>query len=382
MKIVIAPDAFKESLTADEAAGAIRDGVHAIIPSATCVCVALADGGEGTVETLVAAADGQIHSVMVTGPCGEPVNARYGVLDDGRCAVIELASASGLALVPRDRRNPLETTSFGTGELILATLNGDLERLVIGIGGSATNDGGAGLCQALGVDFYDTVGRKLSRPIRGGDVDKIAAIDVSRLDARLGAVHIEVASDVDNPLLGPRGASTVFGPQKGADEATATALDNALARFYATVETTLGCEVVDVPGAGAAGGVGAALMAFLGARLRPGVDVVMEATKLDAQIADADVVITAEGCLDAQTLHGKLPAGVARLAAKFNVPVVAIGGSVADDFDIDADSPFAAILSTVMRPMPLAEALSDPRRRLMRTGMHLGQWLRFITTPR
>ena len=313
MRIVIAPDSFKESLSALDAALAIREGFRAVYPDADYVLLPVADGGEGTVDALVAATGGRRVARRVVGPLGDEVEAFYGVTGDGGVAVIEMAAASGLELVPPPLRNPLVTTTFGVGELIRAALDDGARRFVIGIGGSATNDGGAGMVQALGVRLIDAGGGELPRG--GGALAGLEDIDVSGLDPRLTECSIEVACDVDNPLVGPNGASAVFGPQKGATPELVRILDASLAHYAAVVERTLGKPVADMPGAGAAGGLGAGLYAFLGARLRPGTEIVMAAVDMDLVVRDADLVITGEGRLDSQTIHGKTPIGVAAVAS-------------------------------------------------------------------
>ena len=303
MKIVIAPDSYKESLSALEVAQAVEAGFRQVFPDADYVLVPVADGGEGTVDAMVAATGGRKETVTVSGPLGEPVEAFYGLTGDGDTAVIEMAAASGLALVPPDRRNPLLTNSRGTGELIRAALDAGARRFILGIGGSATNDGGAGMVQALGVRLLDLEGRELDGS--GGDLARLERIDVSALDPRLAECRIEVACDVDNPLTGARGASAVFGPQKGATPEMVQALDANLARLARIVGRDLGVAVDTVPGAGAAGGMGAAMLAFFGATLKPGIEIVTAAVDLDTHVRDADLVITGEGRIDFQTVSAR-----------------------------------------------------------------------------
>jgi glycerate kinase len=357
MKIVIAPDSYKESLSALEVARAIEAGFRAVFPQAECVLVPVADGGEGTVDAMVAATGGRRETVAVSGPLGERVEAFYGLTGDGDTAVIEMAAASGLMLVPPARRNPLRTSSRGTGELIRAALDAGARRFILGIGGSATNDGGAGMVQALGARLLDAAGEELDGS--GGDLARLERIDISGLDRRLAACRIEVACDVDNPLTGPRGAAAVFGPQKGATPEMVHTLDANLARFARIVERDLGVAVADLPGAGAAGGMGAAMVAFFGATLKPGIEIVTAAVDLDGQVRDADLVITGEGRIDAQTVHGKTPIGVARVARRHGKPVIGVAGSLGTDVGVVHAHGIDAVFSVLNRPCTLDEALRE-----------------------
>ncbi len=375
MKIVIAPDSFKESLSATAVAHAIREGLQSVLSDCRCECIPMADGGEGTIAALVAASNGETISVAVSGPRGDPVTAHYGLLSDGRTAVIECAQASGLALLDATRRNPLLTTSYGSGELIAAALAHPLRRLIIGLGGSATNDGGAGACQALGVRFSDRHGQVIETPLSGGSLEQIATIDVSALDPRLADIDVELATDVDNPLLGSSGATATFAPQKGADEAMITLLERGLEHFYSVVENSLGKRVIEVPGAGAAGGLGAAALAFLNARARPGFEIVEQAIGLRERLSGATLVITGEGRIDSQTGHGKAPAGVARVARELGIPVIALGGGLTDDAEIVLGDTFDAFAAAVCRPMHHTEALTGARDNLVRAGARIGRWL-------
>jgi glycerate kinase len=361
--IVAAPDKFKGSLTADEAADAIERGVRRVWPRARVVKVPMADGGEGTLRALVQATGGKVFRRRVTGPLGEPVRAAYGVLGDGETAVIEMAEASGYRLVPAAKRNPLLTTTYGTGELIAAALQRGCRRLIVGIGGSATNDGGAGMAQALGARLLDARGRELPRGIGGGALDRVAKVVFPESEIRNQKSEILVASDVRNPLVGPRGASAVFGPQKGATPAMVKQLDANLRRWARGI-ADCGLRIMTFrslttfPGGGAAGGLGAGLRAFLGAKFRPGVEIVIEHARLAEKLRGADLVITGEGRLDRSTLDGKAPLGVARLARRLGVPVIAIGGSL----DPEAEAAFlragfAATLPLMTGPMPLEEAM-------------------------
>ena len=375
MKIVIAPDSFKESLSAREVAAALEKGLRRVLRDVQIVKVPMADGGEGTVDAVTAATGGRRVHRSVAGPLGKPVRACFGLLPDG-AAIIEMAAASGLPLVPAARRNPLRTTSFGTGQLLRAALELGARRIVIGIGGSATNDGGAGMAQALGAVFRDARGRVLTRPLAGGDLGAIASIDVEVLSACLRDVELLVACDVRNPLCGPRGASVVFGPQKGASPAQVRLLDEHLRHFGALLEQATGRRVVKRPGAGAAGGLGAALMGFCGGKLVPGATLVTGLVGLSEHLKGADLVITGEGRIDFQTAFGKAPAGVARLAASLGVPVIGIGGGLADDARQTFRHGFDALEAAVARPMTLSEAMLDARVNLERAGERIGRWLR------
>jgi len=365
VKICVAPDSFKESLTAVEAAEWMARGVRRACPDCEIDAVPMADGGEGTVAALVNATGGSVERAEVTGPLGERVEAAFGVLGDGATAVIEMAAASGLELVPPGRRNPMLATTYGTGELIGAALDTGARRIIVGIGGSATVDGGVGMAQALGAHFCDESGDEVGRG--GQALADIARIDLTHLDGRACRSTIEVACDVDNPLTGPSGAAPVYGPQKGATAEMVERLDRNLAHLAAVVRRDLGRDVEHIPGAGAAGGLGAGLVAFLGARLRPGVEIVMEAVGLRRRMAGCDLVITGEGKLDAQTAHGKAPAGVAGIARELNVPVLALAGSV-EDHDRLAASGFTACFSIVDRPMTADEAFGKAGELLARAA--------------
>ncbi|WP_318466932.1 glycerate kinase [Photobacterium leiognathi] len=357
MKIIIAPDSYKESLTAMEVATAIENGFRQVMPNAEYIKLPMADGGEGIVQSLVDASNGTIIERSVTGPLGEQVNGFFGLMGDGKTAIIEMAAASGLHLVSPELRNPMLTTSFGTGELILAALDKGVKHIIVGIGGSATNDGGIGMAQALGVRFLD----ENNKPIHysGGALDRLHRIDISNIDSRLVSVKLEVACDVDNPLCGEKGASQVFGPQKGATPEMVTQLDNNLSHYAEIIKRDLGKDVKDMAGAGAAGGMGAALLGLFNAQLRPGIEIVMDAVNLADVLQDADLVITGEGRIDSQTIHGKTPIGVARAAKRFNKPVIGIAGSLSYDCNIVHEHGIDAVFSVVPRSVSLAEALAE-----------------------
>lgn len=357
MKIVIAPDSYKESLSALEVATAIEQGFREIFPAADFVKLPVADGGEGTVEAMVAATQGRIVHASVSGPLGEPVDGFYGISGDEQSAFIEMAAASGLESVPVAQRNPLKTTSWGTGELIRHALECGVSRIIIGLGGSATNDGGAGMVQALGARLLTASGQPIAPG--GAGLETLATIDISGLDSRLSRCQIDVACDVTNPLTGEEGASAVFGPQKGATPEMVAFLDRALAHYAGCIQRDLGRDVLTLEGGGAAGGMGAALHAFCGAALRPGIEIVTDALHLDALVADASLVITGEGRMDSQTIHGKVPVGVAKVAKRYRIPVIGIAGSLTPDVGVVHQHGIDAVFSVMYRICTLEEALSE-----------------------
>ncbi len=363
MKFVLAPDSFKESLSARRAAEAMERGVRAALLEAEVVLLPVADGGEGTAETLVWASGGTLHEATVTGPLGTPVVARYGMLGDGETAVVEMAEASGLHLVPVDRRNPLVTTTFGTGELIRAALDRGARRLIVAIGGSATNDGGAGALQALGAQLLDGSGQPVGRG--GGALAGIARIDLGALDPRLRAVSMRVASDVTNRLHGPEGASVVFGPQKGATPEMVAVLDANLRRFADILRRDTGKDVGMLPGGGAAGGLGAGLAAC-GGTIVPGIDLVLDALGFDAALRGATVVFTGEGRIDEQTPRGKVVAGVTCRAGRQGVPVIAFAGSVSPGYEALYARGLVAVQGIAPGPATLEQALAGAEDNLAR----------------
>lgn len=356
MKIVIAPQSFKGSLSALKVAQAIALGIKRVLPDAETVVVPMADGGEGTVEALVDATCGQIITTDVTGPLGESIAAKWGILGDGVTGIIEAAAASGITLVPPGKLNPLITTTYGTGELIRAALNAGCRKLIVGIGGTATNDGGAGMAQALGVRLLDNRGKELPRG--GAALAKLDRIDVSGLDRRLAECHVVSACDVTNPLCGELGASVVYGPQKGASEEMCRRLDEALSHYAGVIKADLGIEVMDLPGAGAAGGLGAGLVAFLGSDLLPGIDIVIEFVGLVDHLGDASLVFTGEGRIDGQTLFGKTVSGVFSKAKALRIPTVAIVGEVTNSSDV-YQSGIDAVLSIAPGPVSLEKSMAD-----------------------
>jgi glycerate 2-kinase len=376
MRLVIAPNAFKGSLSALDAATAIAEGVRAVASDADLVLVPIADGGDGTVEALVAATGGERRTVRVRGPLGEPVDADYGLIDDGSTAVVEMAKAAGLALVPLEKRDPRITTTYGVGELLQEAYDGGARHFIVGIGGSATNDGGAGLAQALGYHLLDEKGHEL--PPGGLVLKRLAGIHVGSVHANWKEAEVEVACDVTNPLTGPSGASAVYGPQKGATREMVAELEAALHHFAEVIRRDLGVDVEQLPGAGAAGGLGAGLVAFTGARLRPGAEMVMEALNLDERLKGADLVITGEGRLDSQTARfGKGPAAVARHSRSAGIRVVGIGGSVADEIELSLL--FDGLEATVVEPCSLEQAIAQARPLLVRATTRL---IRLLLTGR
>ena len=362
MKVVVAPNAFKGSLTASQAARAIAQGVRQAWPDAEVVEVPVADGGDGTMDALLAAHDGLAHKVEVEGPLGDPVEAAYGLIAGGRIGVVDLASASGLALIAPERRDPRRASTYGFGQLLDAARRAGAMEIIAGIGGSATNDGGAGMAQALGHRLLDRAGRELPRG--GAGLAQLERIDPSGLDELWRQVKVRVACDVTNPLTGPNGASAVYGPQKGADTDTVRELDAALAHLAEVIQRDLGKRVAEVPGAGAAGGTGAGLVAFLGAELVRGAPLVVEAAGLDGALVGAELVITGEGRVDAQTAYGKAPGEVARRAQKARIPVLLIAGGKAPGWEALRDLGVSAVVT-------LEEEGGD-RRQVMRDA---GVWL-------
>ena len=371
MRIVIAPNAFKGSLSALQAATAIGEGIRNAVPDAELVLVPIADGGDGTVDALVAATQGERRTLRVRGPLGDPVDAEYGLIDGGSTAVIEMAKAAGLALVLKDKRDPRITTTYGVGELLQHAHDAGARHFVVGIGGSATNDGGAGMAQALGYHLLDERGLEL--PPGGLALKRLARIHVGGVHATWKQAEVEVACDVTNPLTGPRGASAVYGPQKGATPEMVAELDDALHHFAEIIRRDLEVDVEPLPGAGAAGGLGAGLVAFLGARLGPGAEMVMEALHLDERLTGAQLVITGEGRIDSQTARfGKGPAAVAHHAKNAGIPVVAIGGSIADETELRLL--FDGLEATVVEPSALEDAIAQARPQLVRAATRL-MWL-------
>ena len=355
MKVIIAPQSFKAGVPALEAAKAIQRGVLAAAPDAETVLVPVADGGDGTLDALVGSTGGQIFRTIVTGPLGKPLEATWGVMGDGRTAVVEMARASGLALVPPQRRDPRITTTRGTGEIIKEALDRGYNRIIVGLGGSATNDGGAGMAGALGVKLFDGDGRLIAAG--GAALAQLERIDASKLNPKLADVDIVGATDVTNPLCGPTGASAVYGPQKGASLQVVSELDAALGNFARVVRRDLGQDVAEKPGAGAAGGLGAGLIVFAGAQLRSGIDMVCEVLGFDGHLEGADLVITGEGRADRSTIFDKAPVGVARRAQARGVPTIILAGSLGPGYEELYQHGLAGVVCIADRPMGFQHSL-------------------------
>ncbi|EEW78777.1 glycerate kinase [Haemophilus influenzae] len=375
MKFVIAPDSFKESLTALEVATAIETGFKRVFPDADYVKLPMADGGEGTVQSLVDATQGKLIECEVTAPLGDKVKSFFGLSGDGKTAIIEMAAASGLHLVPPEKRNPLLTTSYGTGELIKLALDLGVESFILGIGGSATNDGGVGMLQALGMQCLDSQDKPIG--FGGAELANIVKIDVQQLDPRLQQVHIEVACDVNNPLCGECGASTIFGPQKGATSEMVKQLDAALSHFAEIAERDCGKQIRDQAGAGAAGGMGGGLLLLPSVQLKAGIQIVLDRLRLIDYVKDADVVITGEGRIDAQSIMGKTPIGVARTAKQFNKPVIAIAGCLREDYDVVFDHGIDAVFPIIHQLGDLSDILKQGEQNLISTAQNVARVLAF-----
>lgn len=360
MKIVIAPNGFKGNLSARQVALAIKTGIKRVAPEAVTVIKPMADGGEGTVQALVDATGGRLMTARVTGPLGEAVTAQWGMLGGQGTAVIEMAAASGLILMPPDKLNPLITTTYGTGELIKAALDYGCRKLILGIGGSATNDGGAGMAQALGIQLLDGDGRQI--PFGGAALASLAHINTAGLDPRLAECEILLACDINNPLCGPSGASAVYGPQKGATPEMVSLLDAALSHFADVIRRDISIDVRDKPGAAAGGGLAFALMAFLKTTVVPGIDIVIQLTGLVEELKEAALVFTGEGRLDSQTASGKTPVGVALKAKEFGLPVIALAGQLGDGYQTIYQQGIDAAFSIAPGPISLAQSMEQAER--------------------
>lgn len=369
LTIVLAPDSFKESMTAKEACEAMERGIKKVNNNINCIHVPMADGGEGTMQSLVDATNGKVYSLKVVGPLGNEVEAQYGILGDGDVGILEMASASGIHLVSTEKRNPLLTTTYGTGQIIKACLDHGVKKLLIGLGGSATNDGGAGVIQALGGKLLDKQGNELS--FGGGELGKLNSIDLENFDSRLKDIAIEVACDVNNPLCGEKGASNVFGPQKGATKEMIGILDNNLKHYADIIKRQLGKDVLNEPGAGAAGGLGAGLMAFLDGTLKKGIEMVIEYASLEEKVKDADMVWTGEGSIDFQTQYGKTPLGVATVAKKYNKPVIALAGRVGEGIDVLYEKGIDSIFGIMKGVTPIEEALANGQENIEKTAENI-----------
>ncbi len=373
LKFALAPDSFKESMSSKEACDAMERGIKKVIDDAECIKIPMADGGEGTLEALVEATNGKIYDVEVMSPLMEKITAYFGILGNSNTAVIEMASASGIMLVSKEKRNPLITTTYGTGQLIKAALDKGINHLIIGIGGSATNDGGAGMIMALGAKLLDDNGIELD--VGGGELYKLHKIDISNLDSRIKDLTVEVACDVKNPLIGPKGASQVFGPQKGATEEMVEILDKSLEHYAKKIKEQLGIDISTTPGAGAAGGLGGGLLAFLNGELRSGVDLVIHHTGLEEKIKNSNYVITGEGSVDGQTIFGKTPVGVSKIAKKYNVPVIVVAGKIGNDIEPIYDEGVVSIFSILQEVTDLEKALEDGKENLEKTLENIARLL-------
>ncbi|MEG0069102.1 glycerate kinase family protein [Cetobacterium sp.] len=355
MKVVVAIDSFKGSLSSYELGEAIESGVKVVYPDAKVIKVPIADGGEGTVESLVEGTEGKFVKVVANNPLMEKIEAVYGIMGDGKTAVIEMAAASGLPLIEKERRNPMKTTTYGTGELVKDAILKGCREFVIGIGGSATNDAGLGMMQALGYKFLDENKKELGF---GGEIlSKVKYIDASNKMEELDECNFLVACDVDNPFYGPRGAAEIYSRQKGATEEMVKLLDEGLCDLATVIKKELGIDVSNMAGAGAAGGLGGGLVAFLNGKLSPGIDMILEKVGLEKELAEADFVITGEGRLDFQTAMGKAPVGVAKIAKKFSIPVIALAGGVADEAVETHKKGIDSFFSIMNYPMTLEDAM-------------------------
>ncbi|MGB0664660.1 MAG: glycerate kinase [Pontibacterium sp.] len=377
MKVLIAPDSFKESLSAMGVASAIEQGLAEVISPLEVIKLPVADGGEGTVEAMVAGMGGEIVPCTVTGPLGKPVEAFYGAINGGETAIVEMAAASGLDLLTPEERNPLVATTYGLGELMLHAMDRGARNFIIGLGGSATNDAGAGMLQALGVKLLDKDGNEISRG--GAALAQVETIDATGLDVRFTEVDIHVACDVDNPLVGKRGATYVFGPQKGADEAMLAELEASLTHFGHVLEASTNKSVMELEGAGAAGGLGAALVAVLSAELKRGIDIVLEAVEMKSRLEGCDLVITGEGRMDSQSVYGKAPVGVAKLAKAQGIPVVALVGSLGQGYEAVYDAGIDAVFSVVPGVVTLPEALAEAEVNLKGVARNLATSLQLLS---
>ncbi len=368
MRVIVAPDSFKGSISSIQAAAAIERGINQIAAKVNqnveVIKIPIADGGEGTVDAILTGVGGRLEKATVLNPLGEEIESFFGILPD-QTAIIEMAAASGINLIRPEERNPLLTTTYGTGQLIMKALDAGCNNFIIGIGGSATNDGGVGMAQALGVKFLDQNGRSIG--FGGGELGKIHKIDISGIDSRIENIVFTIASDVKNVLCGPEGASVIFGPQKGATPEMVKVLDHNLMHLAELIQEELGKEISMVPGSGAAGGLGGGLMAFINAEIRPGIEIVMELTGFREKVRDADLIITGEGATDYQTMFGKVPYGVAQIAKEYQKPVICISGTLGNGYEKLFDAGINAFFSIVNRPMTLEEAMQRGEELLEKT---------------
>ena len=375
LNILIAPSGFKESLDADQVADCIAAGINKVLPDAHTIKAPLVDGGEGFTKALVEATGGSLHPVQVIGPVGQNIDAYYGLLGgtNYKTAVVEMAAASDLRHVPAKLRNPLITTTYGVGQLIKAALDAGVERIFVGCGDSGTNDGGIGMAQALGVKLLDEAGNQLG--FGGGELIKLKQIDLSQRDSRLDWVQIDVACNWHNVLCGAQGVAQVFGPQKGASPKTVEEMAIALEHYATVIKTDLGIEVRELPGSGASGGLGTGLLALLGANLHPRYEIVMEYLEIDRLLPQVDLVITAEGCLDYQTPKGKIPAEVARRAKLYNLPVIALAGTIGPDAEVNWQHGIDYFTSILTYPCQLQEAIAEATTLLTNAAEGIGRIL-------
>lgn len=375
MKILLAFDSFKESMSSLEAAQCFQEGFSHVYPDAKMVTKLLSDGGEGFVDALIYG-QGQIVTQEVCGPLGDPISASFGFLSQDNTAAIEMATASGLELVPKKKRNPLKTTTFGTGQLIKAALENSGQFIYIGIGGSATNDGGMGMAQALGAEFFDKDGKLLKKPLRGKDLSKISRISTKNLMPEIQDTRFMVACDVNNPFIGPNGASAVFGPQKGATPKMVKELEKGMKSLAKVIKRDLGVDVAQMPGAGAAGGIGGMLHALLKATMSSGIDLVMDSIDFEEEVKDTDLIVTGEGRIDSQTVGGKTISGIVGVAKRHGVPVLAIGGSISEkDMPALVEGGIHTTLSLVSSPMELSDAIKNGPQLMRQTGTRAARLL-------
>ena len=371
MKILIAPDSFKETLTASDAANAIEEGFLGIFPDANILKLPIADGGEGTVDVLVTATQGKYFSTKVSGPLGEYINAKWGMLGNSKTAVIEIAEACGLQLVPLKKRNPMNTSSFGVGELILAAIDEGAEHIIIGLGGSATNDGGMGFLEAIGIQFLDSFGKELTGGVES--LNTLSDINITSIDSRLKGVSFEIACDVDNPLIGQQGASVIFGSQKGADEKMINQLDNLLSHYSRIASSKLNNNLSMQPGAGSAGGIGYGFLAFLKADQKSGVQIILEKLNFEQHLSTTDLVITGEGRFDSQSLRGKAPMGVIDYARKHKCSIFVIAGSSENHEILENKYDIDKVFSIISNDLSFEQSIANPNDSLMATAKKAAQ---------
>jgi len=377
MKILIAPDSFKDCLSAKEVSDCIKYAVFKVLPDAEVISIPMADGGEGTVNTITDVLGGDFYEKEVNDPLLRPISARFGIIDKNKIAIIEMAAASGIELLKDHERNPLITSTYGTGELIIEALNRGCKKIILGIGGSATNDAGVGALMALGVKFYGTDGL-MSNKI-GADLIKIDKIDILEIDKRITSAEIIIASDVNNLMTGEKGASYIYAPQKGANKVMVEKLEKNLQHFAMLVKNQFGIDVNQIPGSGAAGGLGGGMLSLVGAKLMPGFELIREVTQLDKHIKWADLIITGEGKIDSMTLYGKTPIGIAHVASEYNKPVIAIAGSLGDGYQELYEYGFSSIHSIIDSPMTLEGAIKNAPELIFNTVISV---IRAIITGR